>query len=184
MKKFLPIIIALGFPLAFVLGILVYVSFFVPTLDLKHDFITAPQSQHSWVDSQRRSIEFFVRNGKLVVVYMGSEVEDLDFLSVSDRRELSNNVLILRYSVENDDFKKITLGEAMRLRLDGSKTSPDGFSFELREIRGNDISELFGVPNRSGYYVYKGKSSFKLDSKSKYYYYSCHNCKLLGWIID
>ncbi len=160
MKKYLPIIVALSVPLVFIVGVVIYVSIFAPSISLNHDFI---------MTSARFDKTVFVVDNKLQIEEDNFE----DHLRI-DRAE---DIEFWKYNAEEDTFKKITFEEVKKLNLHPGEESPDGVVLE-HYYSSSDIAYLFGARSQEGYYIHgedKGRKRLNIDEQY---------LQIVGWIIN
>ncbi|MGM0629310.1 MAG: hypothetical protein ACQESA_02700 [Patescibacteria group bacterium] len=159
MKKYLPIIIALGTPLLFVIGVVIYVNFFIPTIEPQYDLILTDKERAVNVDTRGRiQIKDSLDNIRGI-----DSIEDID---------------LWRYSVKEDELIEITWREAEKLKIRKKEISPDEMEFEYRYPR-SSIADLFGAQRDRGYYIFNEEGSKKLDIYGRY-----PRKEFVGWIIE
>ncbi|MDX1460314.1 MAG: hypothetical protein R3348_04600 [Xanthomonadales bacterium] len=92
--------------------------------------------------------------------------------------------------IDNIDEEPLTfeISEASRLRLDKSKRSPDGYTFEFLGYRGGGglLGELFGMRRRydNPYVLSRDGAHFALPRPEPGPHYYAHDLHFLGWIVD
>ena len=161
MKKYLPAIFALSAPVIFVLGVVLYVTFFTSPISPEYDFIMS-NSRYSYV--------FSIENNRIKI-----DEERVEELKENKRDFYPEDELeFWYYSVKEDTFEKIDIEEAEKLVLDKSKESPDGF--EVKYIYSYGVFNIFGTRSQRGYYIQKDNKGSKLNIND-------YGMSFIGWVI-
>ena len=170
-KQNLTLIIGLSIPVAMILFIAVAINgprWFSTTEPAQFDFLYTTGQPNPYVT-------YLVDNGRLVAKE--------STLPEGSNVPAQEPVHFFLHDVSENTSREIQEEEAMRLGLDGSNRSPDGFTIVNGRRRGWFI---FGY-SRSNYDRYLVNESFseklKLETHAGNYNYYW-NFRLLGWVID
>lgn len=200
-KENLPIFIAIGLPIFFV--ILISIIIFVPSLliDPEYNFLYTHRdsSYYSYRENYSDLIEYGIVNNKITILNPDYLIKDekvytkniknlSDDVSgnfdVTNLKEIDEEMLpgIFLYDFESETSKKISLSEAMKLNLDSGPSSPDGYIVSYKNDH-SGIFEIFGSSNNNrGWYVNKGNSGKKIDGLLNDDGYYNYGLKFIGWI--
>ncbi len=172
MKKYLPVIIALGAPILFIFGVIIYVALLSGTINPQYDFIYTYNDYNA-------EVLYVDENGTLQLDR--SKLQSL----IDDKYSRYNiyserDIKIFRYYVQEDRAEEITLNDTQKIVINNSKQSPDGFAVEYRGSYSTPPI-VFGAKSQRGFYIYKDSKSQKINLNENYYY---NNIELIGWVAN
>lgn len=161
MKKNLPIMVALGAPLVFIIGVIVYVNLLVAPIEPKHDFVMTNEKDVLFIDDQGK---LKVREDRLRSIRGLESIEDIK---------------LWRYDMKMNELKDISLEEAQKLHLHEGELSPDGMRVEYRHSN-RDLFDIFVTRRDGGYYIYNVDGAVKLNMGTRRYWEK----EIIGWVIS
>ncbi|MEA2092890.1 MAG: hypothetical protein U9P61_02905 [Patescibacteria group bacterium] len=168
MKKYLPFIVALGLPLIFVFGVVVYAMLSDSSpFEIENKIVMVSDDDFVFINDQdvveinEERIE--KRNDSISYNYISKE--DIDFYV---------------YNPEEDETEEVSYEDVQKFKLHPGEKSPDGITIEYKHSR-NDIASLFGAESQRGYYAHKDDKSKKINTDPLVYY---NSLKVVGWIIN
>lgn len=139
-----------------------------------HDFMYAVSTEYYYPDIS----PFVVREGKLVK----EDVRDRLLIPESEKTSVEPPAPVLyRHSVATNESTEISFAEAQALKLDPSKTSPDGYSVEQGNRTDGIFPVFFASPDYATYYLTGHGQSKKLNLKERTEY---PPVLFLGWTIE
>lgn len=164
-KHFLPIAVALGAPVLFISGVIIFVVLASASVSPEYDFIYTDHRGVYEVDETGRVVRH----------------EEVAERLIEERMVLRRpeDIQLWRYDVDTDQITELSYGEARDLTLFDGDTSPDGYRIEYRRPdRSNIFGEIFGGRAARGYYIYKNSKGRRLDIDNIW----SSNLNLVGWV--
>lgn len=163
-KEHFPILLAIGMPI--IMTLVVAISIYLPTrgYNPKHNFVFSDQSYYN---------RFEVKDGALV-----KKAEDT--ASIPGYSAPSEQLLL--YNVTKNESVALTEADAMKLKIDGSVNSPDGYHVGngYENSNGGFIPMmLFFDGGRGAVYMQKDKVKKRLNLTDPSLSYNFH---FYGWI--
>jgi hypothetical protein len=168
MKKYLPFIVALGLPLIFVFGVVIYAMLLSPSpFEIKNKIVMTSDEDFVFVDNQGMATineeKIEERNDRNRYNYISKD--DIEFYV---------------YNPEEDEMKEVSYEDVQKFKLHPGKESPDGITIKYEYSR-NNIASLFGAESQRGYYAHKDNKRIKINIDSLIYYDSL---EVVGWVIN
>jgi hypothetical protein len=154
------------------------ILFVAGAIYLPHRGVEAPT--HNFVYALRDysdGYDYVVIEGKLV------RREFPDSSRPASEKNVQAPTRFFLHDVAANVSKEITLGEAQKLRLDNSVTSPDGYELKRGGQGGGIFPFFFSEGNYNKQYLVKANRAIELQLKEigEPYYY---NQVFLGWVME